>query len=103
MDKNKLIGFMVYWVNITGEKFWPEQRHYEMHEMTEALSFVEVLRKNPDVAYVTFVSQNPDSVGKPGVSDKLPEDYSWSKQDRAGTERRRAKSIMDEYPTNKHC
>jgi hypothetical protein len=98
MDKNKLIGFMVYWVNITGEKFCPEQKHFEMNEMTGALSFVEVLRKNPDFAYVTFVSQNPNSVGKPGVSDKLPEDYSWSKQGRAATEQRRSKSIMDEFP-----
>ena len=88
----------MYWVDITSEKYFPFHSHYDMDEMTEALEFVNDLRNNPDVSFVTFVSQNPDMVGKVGVSDKLPEDYSWSKQGRAGTERKRSKSIMGEHP-----
>jgi hypothetical protein len=90
----KTSGYMVYWVDITGETFFPFHSHFEMNEMSEALAFMEDLRKNTDVAYVTFVSQNPDSVGKPGVSDKLPDDYSWSKQQRGDGQPDGSKTII---------
>jgi hypothetical protein len=82
MSINKLSGFMVYWVDITGGDFFPFHSHYNMDEMTDALAHMENLRKSPDVAYVTMVSQNPQHVGKAGASTVLPDDYSWSKRHR---------------------
>jgi hypothetical protein len=98
MNKLALSGFIVYWVIISDGEFCPRHAHFTMQGMNDALKFANDLRNNTDAFYVTFVSQNPDMVGKVGVSDKLPEDYSWSKQGRAGTERKRSKSIMGEHP-----
>ena len=53
-----------------------------MSEMTEALNFMQSIRDAAGYEFVGMVSQNPNSIGKPGVSDVLPEDYSWSKQHR---------------------
>jgi hypothetical protein len=87
-------GFMVYWTQTSDNVGSPHSMHFTMAEMTAALAHVATLRELPEVSFVTFVSQNPDSVGKPGVSDKLPEDYSWSKQHRAGTERGKSRSLV---------
>lgn len=89
-----LSGFMVYWVDITGEGFFPFHSHFTMDEMNEALAFMEDLRKNPDCAYVGMVSQNPEHVGKPGASTILPEDYAWSKQYRGSADQTKIKSLM---------
>lgn len=86
-------GFMVYWVDITGEGFIPVHAHFDMDEMNDALALMEDLRKNPACAYVGMVSQNPDQVGKAGASTKLPDDYSWSKQYR-GDQHGKIKSII---------
>jgi len=82
MEEDKSQGFMVFWMY----EGTPKNQHFPMEQMTLALNFMEMLRDTPLVyTYVTFVSQNPQAVGKAGVSDKLPEDYSWSKQHRAGS------------------
>ena len=82
MNTNKLSGFMVYWMDVSGAGFIPFHDHFEMSEMNDALRLMENLRKNPDVAYVGMVSQNPEHVGKAGASTVLPTDYEWSKQHR---------------------
>jgi hypothetical protein len=71
-------GFMVFWM--LGE--YPGNRLFQQNELSECLKYMESLRNCAGYEFVGMVSQNPDSVGKPGVSDKLPEDYSWSKQHR---------------------
>ncbi len=78
--EDKTSGYMVFWI-FEGQS---KCQHFPMEQMSMALNFMGMLRANEAYSYVTFVSQNPQSVGKPGVSDKLPEDYSWSKQHRAG-------------------
>jgi hypothetical protein len=78
-------GFIVYWIGVPNGSGIRDSyhRHFEMSEMTDALKFMETLRETDELWYVGMVSQNPNSVGKPGVSDKLPDDYSWSKQHRS--------------------
>jgi len=76
-------GYVVYWIgapNGLGVRGSYHQ-HFKTDEMVKALNLMEVLRK-AGMLYVGMVAENPDSVGKPGVSDKLPEDYSWTKQHR---------------------
>jgi hypothetical protein len=80
MEEDKSHGFMVFWIY----EGMPKNQHFPMEQMSLALNFMEMLRADSKFTFITFVSQNPQSVGKPGVSDKLPEDYSWSKQHRAG-------------------
>jgi hypothetical protein len=87
-------GFVVYWLDVSGiGDHIPNYRHFEMHEMSEALGFTETLRKT-GMWYVGMVSQNSNSVGKAGVDDKLPEDYSWSKQHRGDGEPAGPKSLI---------
>jgi len=84
-------GFMVYWMTNYGN---PACRLFEMTEMSQALKYMDELRSTPGYQFVGMVSQNPQSVGKAGVSDKLPEDYSWTKQHRADGQPDGPKSIM---------
>lgn len=80
MIEDKLSGFMVFWM-FEGV---PKNQHFPIEHMSLALNFMEMLRKKSEYTYVTFVSQNPQSIGLSGVSDILPIDYSWSKAHRAG-------------------
>ena len=58
--------------------------------MTEALSFMDSLRKNPQCSAITMCSENANQVGKMGVDSvvdgKLPngEVYDWNKDSRIG-------------------
>jgi hypothetical protein len=86
-------GFMVYWMEDSGSHLgsaYPKFEFFKPSEMTDALNFMNDLRKREDVEFVTFVCQNADSVGKPGVDTvadgKTPDGhkYEWSKQHRGG-------------------
>jgi hypothetical protein len=90
-------GFMVYWMEDSGSHLGVSRQQFEFfkpEEMTEALNFMNELRKREDVEFVTFVGQNADSVGKAGVdtiaNGMTPDGhkYEWSKQHRAGKTRR---------------
>jgi hypothetical protein len=52
-------------------------------ELNKTLSFMEALRKRQregdSIQFVTFSSENPDSVGNPGV-DVIGPDYNWTKR-----------------------
>ncbi len=85
---------MVYWTEIVDEVPVPCQHLFGMEEMSESLKFMEELRNSGIAQFVGMFSQNPNSVGKPGVSDKLSADYSWSKAHRAGSERGSSYSII---------
>ena len=80
MEEDKSHGFMVFWMY----EGTPKNQHFPMGQMTFVLNFMETLRADSRFSFITFVSQNPHLIGKPGVSDKLPDGYSWSKQHRAG-------------------
>lgn len=87
------------WYEMTGE-MWdlsltqdtPHYQQFDTSELTKALAFTETLRQRrkagQKISFITMCSEHPDSVGEPGVSDKLPEGYDWTKQDRAGKMRR---------------
>jgi hypothetical protein len=50
-------------------------------KMSDALSYMETLRKDENNSFVTFCSENPQSVGKPGVAE-VGSDYNWTKRRR---------------------
>jgi hypothetical protein len=57
--------FMVFWLE---DCVNPYARDFQM---SEALQFMESLRKAPAVSFIVMASENPNSVGKPGA------EYSW--------------------------
>lgn len=58
-------------------------QHKEIVELKEALDFTEEMRKkqrNGDpIRFVSFVCENPNSVGNPGATDVEP-GYNWKKR-----------------------
>jgi hypothetical protein len=73
--------YKVYWTeNVTLSAV---SKDFTATEMAAALSFMEGLRKKQhadgSVGFVTFVSENPNCVGKPGVDETGP-DYNWTKR-----------------------
>jgi hypothetical protein len=81
---------MVFWFNAG-----PECEFFLPEEMSEALSRMNELRKDPANEFVTFASQDANRVGKDGVDSivdgKTPDGhpYEWSKAGRAGKTRRK--------------
>ncbi len=77
--------FMVYWTHIEDEKAVPHSRGFPSDDMGGALKFMEDLRARQRagerLCFVTMSSENPDSVGFPGVADPHP-DYNWKKRRR---------------------
>lgn len=80
------MGIVVYWLS-QGRPF---VESFTDAQLLDALAFSEAKRKEKDAegrplnCHVVTNSELGDSVGKPGVSDELPEDYSWSKAHRGG-------------------
>lgn len=68
--------FMVYWTE-WGDN--PRAREFASDQMSEALQFMESLRKAPAVSFVVMASENPNSVGKPGAA-AAGADYNWTKR-----------------------
>jgi hypothetical protein len=75
--------YMVYWTeNVTQSA---QSKNFESNEMMQALAHMEVLRKQQDEdgnklnSFVTFISENPNCVGKPGAAD-VDADYNWTKR-----------------------
>jgi hypothetical protein len=79
--------FMVYWSSLVEDVVVPNAQSFGATEMTLAMRFMESKRKDGS-KFVTFCSENPDCVTKPGVdavSDgKTPDGqvYDWSKKHR---------------------
>lgn len=63
----------------------PQARQFESSEMLAAIAFMEQLRTRQrageGVGFVTMCSENPDSVGHPGVDVTGP-GYGWTKRRR---------------------
>ncbi|CAB3749839.1 hypothetical protein [Paraburkholderia humisilvae] len=84
--------FVVYWLE-RREALSDNASHggtarfelFDSSELTRALAFAEELRKKQaaggDVGFVSLCSENPHSVGQPGVADP-PADYAWKKRRR---------------------
>lgn len=64
----------------------PKCRTFTSDKLTEALSFCQEKRNEPGVHHVSLCSEDPSSVGKPGVDSivdgKTPDghDYTWMKR-----------------------
>lgn len=93
---------IVYWSELTDlqledgsevRALAPSSKQFLPSELSAAIKFTEHLRTlrraGEPIAFVTISSEDPNCVGEMGVSDKLPEGYDWTKQDRAGKTRRR--------------
>jgi hypothetical protein len=101
LNMEQLEGFMVFWMCQPHgfDHQQPGARHFEMNEMSNALAFMEALRKEGLAQFVTMVSQNSNSVGKAGVASivdgKTPdgEVYDWSKAGRAGKTKRSERTV----------
>lgn len=75
--------YMIYWSETVNGAWVPHAQSFPSDALAEALRFAESQRQRQRageaVAFVTLCSENPDSVGPPGVADPPP-DYSWRKR-----------------------
>lgn len=76
--------FVVYWLDgDAGAQSEARHRQFDATALGEALRFAEALRKRQAegdaISFVTLCSENPQSVGKPGVADP-PAGYDWKKR-----------------------
>lgn len=75
--------YMVYWTEIKEESATAHGREFASSDMSAALKFMEELRTRQrlgeEVCFVTMSSENPNSVGHPGVADP-DADYNWKKR-----------------------
>jgi hypothetical protein len=73
--------YMIYWSqNDTGIAV-PKSELFNSDEMLIAMKFMEDLRKRQHagepLGFIGMVSENPNSVGKPGAAD-VDADYNWT-------------------------
>lgn len=77
--------YMVYWTVVDGGEAKPDAQLFGSDDMTGAMKFMEQLRvrqrAGEGICFVTFSSENPDSVGHAGVAETGP-DYNWKKRRR---------------------
>jgi hypothetical protein len=75
--------YKVYWSQVEGDQEVSKTADFAKEGMSDALKFMESLRKvqrdSGTVRFVTFCSENPDSVGRPGV-DTVGPNYDWKKR-----------------------
>jgi hypothetical protein len=75
--------YMVYWTELDDGTATPHCREFDSHDMSAAMRFMEALRarqrNDEGVCFITMSSENPHSVGHPGVADPHP-DYNWKKR-----------------------
>jgi hypothetical protein len=75
--------YMVYWTEVDESTATPRGREFDSNDMSAAMNFMEALRarqrKGEGVCFITMSSENPQSVGHPGVADPHP-DYNWKKR-----------------------
>jgi hypothetical protein len=67
--------------HVDPETLAPAVQFFGFTELTAVLAEAERLR-HAGMRHVSISTENPESVGKPGVNDKLPEGYDWHKRHR---------------------
>ncbi|WP_420799619.1 hypothetical protein [Noviherbaspirillum saxi] len=76
---------MVYWTEVEDGAASARGREFASDDMSMAMKFMEELRARQrageSICFVAMSSENPDSVGHPGVADPSP-DYNWKKRRR---------------------
>lgn len=75
--------FMVYWTVVDGSENVPHAQAFPSSDMRQALELMEQLRvrqrAGEEVRFVTMSSENPESIGNPGVDTTGP-GYKWTKR-----------------------
>lgn len=75
--------FMVYWTIVEGGAATPHAHSFASTDMLAGMALMEQLRTRQrageGVRFVTMSSENPDSVGHPGV-DVVGPGYRWTKR-----------------------
>ena len=75
--------FMVYWTVGDAEAGTPHSQPFASTDMLPAMALMEQLRTRQRageaIRFVTMSSENPDSVGNPGVDATGP-GYKWTKR-----------------------
>ncbi len=75
--------FMVYWSIMEGDAAKAHSQPFEATDMLAAMALMEQLRTRQRageaIRFVTMASENPDSVGHPGV-DVVGPGYKWTKR-----------------------
>jgi hypothetical protein len=75
--------FKIYWTEIQENEAIALFKDFTEDGLTDALQFAELLRKRrregQDIRHVVLSSENPNSVGEPGVAAPSP-CYSWKKR-----------------------
>jgi hypothetical protein len=75
--------YMVYWTVVDSGIKYPHAKEFDSRDMLAAMKFMEELRmkqrEGKAVSFITMSSENPHSVGHPGVADPGP-DYNWKKR-----------------------
>lgn len=75
--------YMVYWTSTEEGSGLAHSEAFGSEEMVAAMRLMEELRtrqRNGEaIGFITMASENPDSVGRPGVDDP-PSDYQWRKR-----------------------
>jgi hypothetical protein len=85
------MSYVVFWIEASKSEIFPSMsqpmcRQFDADKMTEALAFTQEKRGDPCASHVTLSSENPDSVGRPGVhaveDGRLPDGsaYGWKKR-----------------------
>lgn len=78
--------FVVYWLGDNPDAEGAARyKRFDANALADALRCAEDLRRRQaageNIGFVTLCSENPHSVGKPGVADP-PADYDWKKRRR---------------------
>jgi hypothetical protein len=77
--------YMVYWTVADNSARTAHAKQFDSDDMMSAITFMEELRTKQragqGICFVTMSSENPDSVGHPGVSE-TGADYQWKKRRR---------------------
>ncbi len=75
--------FMVYWSIGDADAATPHAQSFGSSDMLAAMALMEQLRTRQrggeGVRFITMASENPDSVGHPGV-DVVGPGYKWTKR-----------------------
>jgi hypothetical protein len=79
------VMYMVYWTVVDNETNYPHAKEFHSSDMLAAMRFMEELRtkqrEGKAISFITMSSENPESVGHPGVAEPGP-DYKWKKRRR---------------------
>lgn len=77
--------YMVYWTVVENGEASARGQEFASSDMTGAMKLMEDLRTRQrageGICFVAMSSENPHSVGHPGVADPDP-DYNWKKRRR---------------------